>query len=181
MSKLIITRKDGSTVDVEPNKMWEPHTDAELVEVLRGELKAVQAENVRIKMDVKSLEIANRESMNMLIERDDEIKRLKSETYCAYCGERFELDNGSASLVSEHIRTCVKHPMRAVEAENVRLCDALEAAQAENAKLREISALVSQRHGDDDAFGEDEDDENDLPVVITMKRIFNILDGRIYE
>ena len=44
MSKLIITRKDGSTVDVEPNKMWEPRTDAELVEVLRGEVERLTAE-----------------------------------------------------------------------------------------------------------------------------------------
>jgi hypothetical protein len=38
-------------------------------------------------------------------------------TYCAYCGERFALDDAAASLVSEHIRKCLKHPMRAVETE----------------------------------------------------------------
>lgn len=118
----------------------------ELVPALFAALEAAEAENARIKMDVKSLEIANRESMNMLIERDDEIKRLKSETYCAYCGERFELDNGSAALVSEHIRACVKHPMRAVEADNARLREALEyyAAQDYNASGRGDDGVVAR-------------------------------------
>lgn len=34
-----------------------------------------------------------------------------NETYCAYCGARFPLDDKAATLVSEHIRTCVNHPM----------------------------------------------------------------------
>lgn len=57
-------------------------------------------------------------------ERDKEIKRLREEvrllsesTYCAYCGEKFPLDNAAAEQVAEHIRTCPKHPMRVPEAE----------------------------------------------------------------
>jgi hypothetical protein len=38
-------------------------------------------------------------------------------TYCAYCGQRFELDDDAATLVSQHISTCGKHPMRAIVAE----------------------------------------------------------------
>lgn len=37
-------------------------------------------------------------------------------TYCAYCGAEYPLDDAAAQ-VSEHIKTCEKHPMRAVEAE----------------------------------------------------------------
>jgi DNA repair exonuclease SbcCD ATPase subunit len=56
-------------------------------------------------------------------ERDAAVKWLdeyKSKTYCAYCGATFNIDS-DASHVSEHIRTCPHHPMRALEAENKRL------------------------------------------------------------
>ena len=49
-----------------------------------------------------------------------EVARLQAEndrTYCAYCGEAFIRDDQAASRVSEHIRTCEKHPMRKVELE----------------------------------------------------------------
>ena len=37
-------------------------------------------------------------------------------TYCAYCGASFPLDApNSSTLVTEHIYTCPKHPMRDVE------------------------------------------------------------------
>ena len=52
-----------------------------------------------------------------------EIDRLKTQmdfTYCAYCGHKCPCD-GDGSDVAEHIRTCEKHPMRAVEAELARL------------------------------------------------------------
>lgn len=42
------------------------------------------------------------------------------ETYCAYC-DHTERADADASRISEHIRTCEKHPMRAVEAEVARL------------------------------------------------------------
>lgn len=37
-------------------------------------------------------------------------------TYCAYCGRTYPADDVNASAVSEHIRTCEKHPMRKAEA-----------------------------------------------------------------
>ena len=48
-------------------------------------------------------------------------------TYCAYCGERFPLDDHAASAVTEHINTCEKHPMRIPERQQDGLLAALEA------------------------------------------------------
>jgi hypothetical protein len=51
-----------------------------------------------------------------IAELDTEIARLKGETYCAYCGERFPLDApDSCEQIGNHIQVCPKHPMRAVE------------------------------------------------------------------
>ena len=61
-------------------------------------------------------------------ERDAAVKWLeeyKSKTYCAYCGATFNIDS-DATHVTEHIRTCPHHPMRALEAENKRLREALD-------------------------------------------------------
>lgn len=56
-------------------------------------------------------------------------------TYCAYCGAEYPLDDNAATQVGEHIKTCEKHPMRAVEAR-------AEAAEAQAATLtREVSIL----------------------------------------
>lgn len=41
---------------------------------------------------------------------------LKRVTWCAYCQAEFPLDTVTAEQVSEHIRVCPKHPMRAAEA-----------------------------------------------------------------
>ena len=46
-------------------------------------------------------------------ELEEENTRLKTETYCAYCGKRFPLDDRAAALVTEHIYTCEKHPLTA--------------------------------------------------------------------
>lgn len=47
-------------------------------------------------------------------------------TYCAYCGAEYPLDDNAAAQVSEHIKTCEKHPMRAAEARAERYEDALQ-------------------------------------------------------
>lgn len=44
-----------------------------------------------------------------------------NETYCAYCGQRYPLDDKAAALVTEHIYTCEKHPMRIPEAQRDEL------------------------------------------------------------
>ena len=41
----------------------------------------------------------------------------KLPTYCAYCGYEVPIDDEAASKISEHIATCLRHPMRIVEAE----------------------------------------------------------------
>lgn len=57
-------------------------------------------------------------------------------TYCAYCGAEYPLDDNAATLVSEHIKTCAKHPMRAIEAEVTRLTTHAEKALIEVERLR---------------------------------------------
>ena len=47
-----------------------------------------------------------------------EVESLRSETYCAYCGKRFPLENtDSTDFIGEHIACCPKHPMVAAQAE----------------------------------------------------------------
>jgi hypothetical protein len=53
-----------------------------------------------------------------------EIERLKTKTYCAYCGDEFPIDEDNSD-VSEHIASCTKHPMRAKEIEIERLKEAV--------------------------------------------------------
>ena len=45
------------------------------------------------------------------------IVELETSTYCAYCGKKYSLDDKAATAVSEHIKTCKKHPMRKFEEE----------------------------------------------------------------
>lgn len=50
----------------------------------------------------------------------EEIDRLRGNTYCAYCGYEVNID-ADASVISEHIKVCEKHPIRGYEAEINRL------------------------------------------------------------
>ena len=49
--------------------------------------------------------------------------------------------------------------------------------EKEQAQLREISSIVSERHGDDDRYSLPEDEDSDDPEIITIKRIFAVLNG----
>jgi uncharacterized Zn-finger protein len=40
-----------------------------------------------------------------------EIANMKSHTYCVYCGTEYLVDNDAGTKVTEHIRTCTKHPL----------------------------------------------------------------------
>ena len=40
------------------------------------------------------------------------LAELESKTYCAYCGAEFTIDDSAIALVTDHIYTCDKHPMR---------------------------------------------------------------------
>lgn len=68
-----------------------------------------------------------------------EVAAMKAKTYCAYCGKEYAIDT-DATLVSEHIATCAKHPMRAVE-------------EARNAALARVREMETQLH--DERIGHD--------------------------
>lgn len=70
--------------------------------------------------------IGGLEARNRELQAENE--RLKNFTWCAYCGQEYELDDIEATQISEHIRTCDKHPMSKLVAKNERLTEALEAA-----------------------------------------------------
>ncbi len=70
-----------------------------------------------------------RTALRRAIAAEAELKQLKSGTYCAYCGHTEPID-GDGERIAEHIRTCEKHPMRAVEARVKEL-------EAEIANLRD--------------------------------------------
>lgn len=53
---------------------------------------------------------------------------LEMTTYCAYCGERFALDDKAATFVTKHIHTCPDHPMRLIEIERNALIAKLDMA-----------------------------------------------------
>jgi len=57
------------------------------------------------------------ETGNEIVRLRSRIHELETSTYCAYCGEKYPLDDKAASAVSEHIKTCKKHPMRKLEEE----------------------------------------------------------------
>lgn len=59
-----------------------------------------------------------------------EARARNERTYCAYCGHEEPID-GDGSLIAQHIATCEKHPMRAVEvklAASQKRCEELSEA-----------------------------------------------------
>jgi hypothetical protein len=80
-----------------------------------------------------------------------QIKELESVTYCAYCGELFDLDDKAASLVSEHIMTCHKHPIsdlkkRISEIRNLAYsCLEGKTRKADVEILHEIVSLIDEK------------------------------------
>ena len=78
------------------------------------------------------------------VDIEAEMERLKEEndclcrsTHCAYCGDEFPLDTVTPTLISEHIRTCEKHPMRKVEEERADLQRKVDAAEKYIAEKKE--------------------------------------------
>lgn len=114
-----------------------------LAEVKRLTAELASSEDIRAGMSEESM------YYSQLTEENDrltlEVERLREElrgrdncTYCAYCGERFGLDDAAATLVSNHIASCEKHPMRVVERER-------DEALSEVARL--TAGPVRRRHG----------------------------------
>ena len=86
-----------------------------------------------------------------MTDRDD-VERLTGFTYCAYCGAEFPID-GDAADVSNHIRTCEKHPMRQTEVErdryredwkitNAALADEQDKVAKLTARVKELEAII---------------------------------------
>ena len=74
----------------------------------------------------------------------DRLRALVDKTYCAYCGAEFLLDGTAASMVTEHIKTCEKHPMRKVE----DLLSATELAlDASNTHIRQLEREIMELRG----------------------------------
>jgi len=74
-----------------------------------------------------------------------ELVQAKGGTYCAYCGQEFPLDDSAAEQVSEHIRRCEKHPMRAAEARAEKAeAEALECRQGMERAVFRASDLEEQ-------------------------------------
>ena len=68
-----------------------------------------------------------------LEKENSDLKARCESTYCAFCGEFFSMDRpDKTDAVTEHIRSCEKHPMREVEQENAAL-------RAQLAALREAA------------------------------------------
>lgn len=132
------------------------------IEQLTAERDAIARENV-------SQKIAIRESTDMLIKAADELTRMKSETYCAYCGERFQLDDDVASRVSEHIRACQKHPMRKVEAERDAARAEVGMKQDALDSYAQLVDVIAQVLGMDAALPSQSFDEAILGAIIKGK------------
>lgn len=64
--------------------------------------------------------VVNRPGWLTAIRRALAAEAKNARTYCAYCGHEEPVD-GDGSLIACHIRSCEKHPMRAVEAERDKL------------------------------------------------------------
>ena len=57
------------------------------------------------------------QELQQLRRENAELRQRCESTYCAYCGDATFIDDEAGEKVAEHIRTCPKHPMRAVEKE----------------------------------------------------------------
>lgn len=81
--------------------------------------------------NVKCVDIEFARQLEQELEQaKEELARIKSFTWCAYCGAEFHLEAPATQfLIGEHIAKCEKHPMRRIEKQ-------LEQLQAENIKLK---------------------------------------------
>lgn len=93
----------------------------------------------RMQAEIDLFKTENERLTARIAELEEETKR----TYCAYCGEAFVIDDQAATLVSEHIRTCEKHPLRAYEQENKRLTAEYDACYERMEELQEALRAIS--------------------------------------
>ena len=57
------------------------------------------------------------------------LERREQGTYCAYCGFEVACDDEAGSKISEHVKTCSKHPMREIESKLAKCAEALVTAK----------------------------------------------------
>lgn len=73
-----------------------------------------------------------------LVQKEQELQELKSHTWCAYCGAEFRLEQpNTVDLISAHIATCEKHPMRVWEGRCKELLEEVQSLQSELSKKEE--------------------------------------------
>lgn len=119
----------------------------ELVAHLRIELASLKQER-------DEMRLRRQETINMAVQLEMDIEQLRATvthlqsiktpdsafTYCAYCGFSVPIDEDGEEI-ARHIRTCDKHPMRAMELESdvrlTKLRDTVTAQAEEMARLRE--------------------------------------------
>lgn len=65
----------------------------------------------------------------------EENKRLKERTYCAYCGYAVAIDDDVASAIASHILVCERHPMQTLAMEVERLTERCEDLSKANDSL----------------------------------------------
>jgi len=110
-----------------------------------------------------------------------EMARIKGETYCAYCSERFPLDAPDLSAqIGAHIAVCPKHPMRGVEKELAET-RALLVHRTEQRNVVEKQWLAAQKSLADaarpviQAFGQR------VLQIVSIRETQLIMDGRHVE
>lgn len=97
-----------------------------------------------------------------LREENEELKRKTNFTYCAYCGKEYPLDTDGL-LISEHIKTCDKHPL-------VQRISFLEDAlkRAEGVSVEDIKIICNRELLHPDLF----DDLKIDPLDMKARQVF---------
>jgi hypothetical protein len=108
---------------------------ADCVSKLHKQLEKEEAHGVELLGDIEKLVLERNEielwktiEYNCRVQNEKlekQLEELKMTTYCAYCGERFVLDDEAATMVTRHIYSCPQHPMREVEVVRDSITDLL--------------------------------------------------------
>jgi hypothetical protein len=103
--------------------------------------KALADERRQHEVNIKRLKaelVRAAELESLLRETEADFAAWKQKTYCAYCGKEYALDTDGA-IIAEHIATCEKHPMRAVETKLAAVIEAIDSRISRATKVKEIA------------------------------------------